>query len=166
MAPRNLPTSSNHPNQFRSQARDDFSRSVANNIYENRRSEEEIHLAFLSFPLSFFRNGFFYNLIHLKPHLVSSYKFIPARNSSPRSLRSLTRMRNLKYEVTSLSFGQKTLDPFLPSPSSSLQKIKKKNSFPSALLFSTLRHGLRAMFPAASFTDRNKTIVVEIFDLT
>jgi len=63
MAPRNLPTSSNHPNQFRSQARDDFSRSVANNIYENRRSEEEIHLAFLSFLLSFFRNGFFYNLI-------------------------------------------------------------------------------------------------------
>ncbi|KYQ58221.1 hypothetical protein ALC60_02641 [Trachymyrmex zeteki] len=41
----------------------------------------------------------------------------------------------------------------------------EKNSFPRALLFSTLPHGLRAMFPAASFTDRNETIV-EISDLT
>ncbi|KYN17706.1 hypothetical protein ALC57_10075 [Trachymyrmex cornetzi] len=121
MAPRNLPTSSNHPNQFRSQARDDFSRSVANNIYGNR-SEEEIHLCiFLSFLLSFFRNGFF-------------------KNTNPTSLLLRSRHSNIRIVI--------------------------KNSFPSELLFSTLPHDLRAMFPAASFTDRNKTVVVEISDLT
>ncbi|KYN39132.1 hypothetical protein ALC56_06558 [Trachymyrmex septentrionalis] len=115
-----------------------------------------------------------------------------------------TKKGKTKYEVTSLSFGQKTLGPpplppLFPSlQSTSCNILKKhqsdiassssfarhsnirivishggfcdceirKNSFPSALLLSTLPHGLRAMFPAASFTDRNKTIVVEISDLT